>query len=327
MLNTMRQPGIDGEVLAPDMKLRCPRCGGSPEVDSPNSEMACNRCSFPFQRPQGIWLTLPAERERYYAQFVADYELIRAAEGRGSHSSDYYLALPYRDISGKNQSQWMIRARTYDYLVQHILPEIQTRSGADARVLDVGAGNGWLSYRLALMGFRPTAVDLLINDRDGLGAAEHYREFLPKMFPCFQAESTRLPFADSQFDAVIFNASFHYAEDYAVTLAEALRCLAAGGTLILADSPWYSREASGEQMLAQRRTLFFKRFRTSSDSIRSQEFLTDERLTNLESMFGIRWVRHTPSYGMRWALRPWVARLRRRREPARFRIYTTRKVA
>lgn len=327
MLSTIKQPCIDTEGLAPEMTLRCPRCGGSSEANSTSSEMTCNRCSFPFQRRQGIWLTLPAEREQYYAQFVTDYERIRAAEGRGSHTSDYYLALPYRDISGKNQSQWMIRARTYRHLARHILPEIRTRSGADARVLDIGAGNGWLSYRLALMGFRPVAVDLLINDQDGLGAAQHYRESLPKMFPCFQAESAHLPFADSQFDAVIFSASFHYAEDYAATLAEALRCLSPGGTIIVADSPWYSSQASGERMLAERRTLFFRHFGTSSDSIHSQEFLTDERLTNLEHLLGIRWLRHTPSYGMRWALRPWMARLRRRREPSRFRIYTARKIA
>jgi hypothetical protein len=27
-----------------------------------------------------------------------------------------------------------------------------------------------------------------------------------------------------------------------------------------------------------------------------------------------------PDYGLRWAIRPWMARLRRRREPASFRV-------
>ena len=48
------------------------------------------------------------------------------------------------------------------------LPERTERA---LRILDLGAGNGWMSYRLALQGHLPIAVDLLTNDRDGLGAA------------------------------------------------------------------------------------------------------------------------------------------------------------
>ena len=70
-----------------------------------------------------------------------------------------------------------------------------------------------MSFRLGGAGYHPVAVDLLTNDRDGLGAAEHYRQHLPEIFPRFQAELARLPFQNEQFDAVIFNASFHYAED------------------------------------------------------------------------------------------------------------------
>jgi SAM-dependent methyltransferase len=268
---------------------------------------------------------LPPERHRHYAQFIADYERIRAAEGRGSNGADYYLALPYTDLSGTNQSQWAIRARTFRNLRDHIFPEIQLAAGTNARVLDLGAGNGWLSYRLSLIGLRPVAVDLLVNEQDGLGAARHYQSRLQIMFPRVQAENTHLPFASGQFDAVIFNASFHYSESYASTVSEALRCLKLNGTMIVADSPWYQKESSGTQMVAERRTAFLSRFGTASDSIASQEFLTDGRLQELEQMFGFHWRRREPFYGMRWTMRPWIARIRGRREPARFQIYTARK--
>jgi len=61
-----------------------------------------------------------------------------------------------------------------------------------------------MSYRLKLAGYLPVAVDLLINERDGLGAARHYRSRVPELFPRFQAELERLPFRDEQFDALIF---------------------------------------------------------------------------------------------------------------------------
>jgi SAM-dependent methyltransferase len=326
MMSTMQAPTLRDDILNAGLLLRCPRCGISFEGEHDSGGIACEGCLFQFHEHEGIGLALPPERQQYYATFVAEYERIRAAEGRGSQTSDYYLALPYRDLSGTNQSQWEIRGRTFSYIAKRILPAIQTQAGPAARVLDVGCGNGWLSYRLALMGFRPVAVDLLVNDQDGLGAARHYQGHLDTMFPRFQAESTHLPFISAQFDVVIFNASFHYAESYTAALLEALRCLKTGGMIIIADSPWYSNKSSGERMLAERRSVFLTRFGTLSNSIPSQEFLTDESLRELEFKLGLRWSFHTPVYGLRWIMRPWIARLHRRREPARFRIYTARKL-
>jgi SAM-dependent methyltransferase len=276
-----------------------------------------------MQVSQGIVQALPPERIAHYRQFMEDYERIRVAEGRGSDHEKFYLGLPYADASGKNAKQWQIRARSYDYLSQRILS--QDRQIVGGRILDLGAGNGWMSFRLALAGYEPVAVDLLINDRDGLGAATHYRPYLDKLFPRFQAEISRLPFQDEQFDAIIFNASFHYAEDYESTLCEALRCVRKHGLVIISDTPWYSNEDSGWQMVSERRAAFYKSYGTASDSIRSREFLTDERLRILEKQLSIHWTVHSPNYGLKWAMRPLVARLRNRREPSRFRIYALRK--
>jgi ubiquinone/menaquinone biosynthesis C-methylase UbiE len=258
----------------------------------------------------------------HYARFMEDYERIRAAEGRGSESDDFYLGLPYKDASGRNGSQWKIRARSYDYLMKHVLGSDVMEGG---RILDLGAGNCWMSFRLAAAGCKPVAVDLLTSDHDGLGAAEHYRRYLPESIPRFQAELARLPFQGAQFDAVVFNASFHYAEDYEAVLCEALRCAKRGGKVIISDTPWYSREESGEQMVSERRATFVQRYATASDSIRSLEYLTDERLKNLEERLSIKWTIHTPCYGFRWAMRPLMAKLRNRREPSQFRIYVTEK--
>ena len=150
-----------------------------------------------------------------------------------------------------------------------------------------------MSFRLALGGYRPFAVDLLVNDRDGLGAATYYQKRLPDLFPRFQAEAERLPFQDDQFDAIIFNASFHYSEDYAVTLREAFRCVRKGGTVILSDTPWYSCEESGRRMVSERHAFFLQRYGTASDSIQSLEYITDERLRSLEEHLSIQWSIHS----------------------------------
>ena len=310
------------------IECQCPRCRGKMRHCSGAADsLLCCNCSFPMTLRNGVWLSLPIERAAYFSRFISEYEMIRAAEGRGSHKQEYYLDLPYRDRTGNNKAQWKIRACTYAFLKKNILPPLKTSSSSSPRILDIGSGSGWLSFRLAQMGFSPVAVDLLLNDHDGLGAATNYASHLPKMFPRFRAESTKLPFAEYQFDVVIFNASFHYAENYDKCLREAIRCLKKGGLIIIADSPWYSQAKSGERMLAERRTMFLNRFGTLSNSIASLEFLTDERLAALELAFGISWKRHSPFYGIRWMLRPLIARLRNRREPAVFRIYTARKPA
>jgi SAM-dependent methyltransferase len=299
------------------VSLRCPEC------HTCTAGLDCQACGFRMIVREDIVHALSPERAAHYAQFVADYERIRAAEGRGSQSEEYYLGLPYVDATGRNSDQWRIRARSYDCLTERVLQPLSGRGN----ILDLGAGNCWMSFRLALAGYDPIAVDLLANDRDGLAAAVHYRQHLSKPLPRFQAEAANLPFQDAQFDAVIFNASFHYAEDYEIVLREALRCLKAGGMVIISDTPWYSRAESGARMVAERQAYFLARYGTASDAIHSKEFLTDERLETLEEKLSIRWETYNPKYGFKWVMRPWLAKLRRRREPSRFRIYVARKYA
>jgi SAM-dependent methyltransferase len=252
---------------------------------------------------------------------MKEYQAVRQAEKRGSQTADYYLALPYHDLSGHNQQQWAIRGRTYAYLEKKILPDLKASASKGLRVLDLGAGNGWMSYRLALLGHEPVAVDLLTSDMDGLGAAVHYQGVLKNLFPRFQAELDHLPFVENQFDVAVFNASFHYSENYRETLREVVRCLRPRGKVIIADTPWYSRDESGRTMVRERQAYFTKLYGFPSDGIASMEYLTDERLDELASGFGLKWQIFTPFYGVGWAMRPFIAKLKNKREPSRFRIY------
>jgi SAM-dependent methyltransferase len=302
------------------LRLRCPQCFSSMGALDPldgSAPHVCSNCQFVLINTKGIWRALPAERAEYFQQFVRDYQMVRALEGRGSASSDYYLGLPYADLTGRNQWQWRIRARSYTFLEKKVLPHLAGQCPGGMRVLDIGAGNCWMSYRLALKG-QAIAVDLLDNDQDGLGAATHYFPFLPKPFPRFQAEMDRLPFDEAQFDIAIFNASFHYSEDYQRTLREALRCLRRPGHVIILDSPLYRRDESGRQMVEERQAFFEKRFGFPSNSIPSREYLTAEVLDELARTYGLSWKILKPWYGLAWALRPLKARLLRRREPSKF---------
>jgi SAM-dependent methyltransferase len=246
---------------------------------------------------------LAAERQR----FLNDYLRIRRAEGRGSDDPAYYLALPYRDLSGKLPAQWAMRARTYRYFEKRVL------GSAPLDALDLGAGCGWMSYRMSLRGHRPVAVDILADGRDGLGAARHYPPF-----PKYEAEFDKLPFADASFDLAVFNASLHYSSDYLKTLGEARRCVRAGGRIVILDSPVYRAREHGERMRLERHEQFLAQYGTASDHVRSIEYLDLETIDSLARELHIEWRIHKPWYGFAWHTRPVKAWWKGARPPSRF---------
>ncbi len=241
--------------------------------------------------------------------FLEQYGRIRAAEGRGSSSQDYYRTLPFHD-----DPQWRIRAATYRYFIRHVLPS------HPCRILDLGAGNGWLSNRLAELGHAPVAVDLFRDRRDGLDAGQHYATVFQKI----EAEFDCLPLPAGTFDLAVFNASIHYSADYAATLREARRCLRTGGRVVILDSPVYKLRTHGETMRSERQQSFEKLYGFRSEALRSIEFLDETTLTDLARELRLSWTIHKPWYGFRWHARPLIARLRGRRPPSRFWILEAR---
>ena len=316
-----RAEGRGGLAASGFPRLVCPACQQrETALQVVGDSWLCRACGFRLENRGGILRALPPDRERYFAKFIEEYSTIRRAEGRGSEDQAYYLALPCEDLTGKLASQWAIRSKSYAYFERHILAGVERRSAAGLRVADLGAGTGWLSYRLALRGHRPVAIDILTDPLDGLGAARHYFTALEREFPLFQAEFDNLPFAAGQFDLVIFNSSLHYSTDYQSTLAEAMRCLHPGGRVVIMDSPIYRQSADGERMREERHRQFEAEYGFASDSISSIEYLAAGMPASWSRELGIRWEIHRPWYGWSWALRPWKARLAGRRPPSRFRI-------
>ncbi|HLO29869.1 MAG TPA: class I SAM-dependent methyltransferase [Anaerolineales bacterium] len=293
----------------------CPRCRTTLERNAPD-QVTCPQDGLEFRKVDGIWRFLLPESEAHYTRFIADYEAVRRSEGRGSTSENYYRALPFKDLSGHFTADWHIRSRSFSVLVKKVLTRLQNPLERALRILDLGAGNGWLSNRLSAQGDRVTAVDLLVNEQDGLGAWKYYKNgFTP-----VQAEFNHLPVMDRFADAVIFNASFHYSENYAETLKEGLRVLSREGLIVIMDSPIYRRSASGEKMVAERQTQFKENYGFASDNLQSENYLTYTRLKELGRELNLTWKIITPFYGVRWLVRPLIAKLLRRREPAKFHL-------
>ena len=296
------------------MDFICPRCRAELNLIAID-EMRCPNDGLRFARIDGIWCFLLSERAPVFEQFIRDYESIRRAEGRISADAAYYRALPYFDLSGRMSADWHIRAISLDAFFAQVFRPLE-RSDVPLTVVDLGAGNGWLSNWLSARGHQLFAVDLMTNDFDGLGCFRYFEH----SFTPAQAEFERLPFAAASADLVIFNASLHYAVDLGITLAEALRVLKPQGRLVVLDSPVYHDARSGQEMVRERESQFLKQYGFASNALPSKNYLTYDEIKELGKMLNLHWQMLTPFYGLTWMLKPLKAALLGRREPAKFHV-------
>jgi SAM-dependent methyltransferase len=257
-----------------------------------------------------------------FARAYADH---REAEGRRL-SKDDLLALPWLR-HGPQANQWAIRARTFEAFMERVLHPLAARIARPLTVLDLGAGNGWLSYRVGCEGHLAIAIDIRADKIDGLGAADCLVAHSPGRLERIVASFDALPLADETADLSVFNASLHYATDLASVLAEARRVTRRGGVFAILDSPFYPRTADGEAMVAEKQGRAYEWFGTHAEiltSLNMVEFLTRARLEAASSALGLEWRRHRVLYPFAYELRPLIAALLGRRRPSRFDLWTAR---
>ena len=256
-------------------------------------------------------------------KFAEAYAAQRQAEGRG-YAGDELFALPYVR-SGLLARQWAVRARTFEAFMARVVRPMAAGAGRSLALLDLGAGNGWLSHRVAQEGHFATALDIRDDQVDGLGASRPFVQRVGTRMQTAVAAFETIPAPDASFDIAVFNASLHYAADLPAVLAEAARVVRPGGRLAILDSPFYRRETDGRAMVAEKTAEASRRFGDRATTLMSLpfvEFLTRERLAKASAPIGVTWRRTRVLYPLWYELRPLTARLRGARAPSRFDLWT-----
>src|SRR6202051_4716923 len=101
-------------VRSDSVRLHCTGCKSDlttlpyHSLGQEQKPVECMHCLAKLTQHHGIWLALLDSRQRYFARFMRDYELVREAEGRGSSDPEFYLSLPFQDRTGRNSWQWSI---------------------------------------------------------------------------------------------------------------------------------------------------------------------------------------------------------------------------
>lgn len=293
----------------------CPECQ-SATLEASAGGLACTVCDRTYELREGVWRFLAPAREQQLAAFAHQYRVVREKEGRRVASPSYYMTLPIVPAHDPNARDWQIRHETYRHLLRRLLAAGRYPSA----ILDVGAGSAWLSYRLAILGHRVVAVDVMDDEIDGLGAVRHYDAAIVAI----QADFDALPLAPGQFDLVVFNGSLHYAPDPNATLARARGLLAPAGTLVVMDSPMFAADRDGAAMVAGNERRYLERFGLREVVHPGSGYLTFDSLAaaagalNMQSEF-------VPSRGpLIWRMRRQLARFRLGRRPASFGMWVAR---
>lgn len=256
-------------------------------------------------------------------QFRDAYADLRAREGRGRGGDAELRALPYVS-DGPLARQWGVRARTFEAFVARVVAPLERQHQRPLRILDLGAGNGWLSARMTSRGHRAVAVDIRLDSVDGLGAAHAYARIVERMFLRVAASFEQLPLRHRIFDLIVFDASLHYASDLTIALAEAVRVLAPRGHVAILDSPFYQRAESGEAMAREKKESTRHDFPDLADALLAVpaiEYLTPDRLNVVGHGLGLSFRRHRVRYPLWYEVRPFIALLRGRRSPSRFDVW------
>ncbi len=306
------------EVLLDIPDLACPSCHRPLVADGAGWRCAEEKIRFPTE--DGIPNLLLPGRLEALQEFLTTYQRIRKTERWGTGTAEYYRQLPHVDQSGAHPSIWKIRARTFDFFLRHFTSQVQLRQ---VRCLDIGAGNCWLSARLAALGHSVVALDINLDPLDGLRALSIMPLSQRSRVVPIQADFAALPFGSESFDIVVFNGSLHYSPDIMSTLSAAMNVLRRQGVLYILDSPIYSSIEAGEQMIQEQKRSHAALLGTDMPERRARGYLTESAVREMESKYRTEVI--VPSYGLRWRLRPAVASVLGRREPASFRIIAVHK--
>jgi SAM-dependent methyltransferase len=219
----------------------CSYCAGPLQGDAHG--LVCAREGRWFATQDGVHRLLTQERRRELQPALEAYQRVRRDEGWRAERG-----LPHVPSGHPHGAIWRRRAR---HFARARALARERLGGGPWRVLDVGAGCAWTSARFLADGHHVAAVDVNLDERDGLLAA---RELIddPSRLPRAEADMEALPLEPASMDLVLAAGVLHHAARPARTLVEMRRVTRRGGVVAVLDSPVYRRAVDGETLVAER---------------------------------------------------------------------------
>ncbi len=187
-------------------------------------------------------MTGPEEDRERLERLGRDYREARLREGMQPLSAQQARALPFGRPPALTPLYWEVRRQSFCAFMALLAREGPSPAAGPAA--DLGAGNGWLSYRLSQLGYAVVAVDASRDEWFGLGAARAlYGPDVP--FLTVQGDLEQPPLVPGRMGLIVLNASLHHARDLEGTLSKCAGALRPGGRLVILDTPVSRRPQPG----------------------------------------------------------------------------------
>jgi ubiquinone/menaquinone biosynthesis C-methylase UbiE len=162
--------------------------------------------------------------------FEQQYAEVRKKENR-MYSDSEVLQLPKIRPSHNYSNEWQIRERSARRLVTHLEKKKTT-----LRILEIGCGNGWLSFQMSAI--RNSSVIGLDINTDEVRQAQ--RVFNRENLKFMHGEFNGNIFKGGKFDCIVFAASIQYFPLLQQTLNDCLTLLATDGEVHIIDTYFYT---------------------------------------------------------------------------------------
>ena len=171
-------------------------------------------------------------------QFLNSFFVLKIMEKKTYDNKAYwiqrakgYSEVNKEELSGIQHDTWK------DFLVSEISKCFPGREPSSIKILDVGAGPGFISIILSEAGYRVTAFDfaetMLAEAKANAGALSEQIQFI-------QGDALNLPFEKDSFDVVFSRNLTWNLSDPAKAYRGWLSVLKPGGLMLVFDANWYS---------------------------------------------------------------------------------------
>ena len=216
--------------------LRCPGCRESLLLTTQSrrqdevwvGRLDCSSCGRQYPIENGLpLLFLDDDIWSVKAKEAAGWVSLHKSLGiyeTGPESIDHQI--PYTD-----EEPWPKVAHNFDAALD------QLELTGSEQILDLGAGRGWAAKKFATLGCQVIALDVVPDERIGLGRATALMERVGTYFERVIADGENLPFIDGSFDLVFCSAALHHSSHLRLLSQNIGRVLRQGGRLIAINEP------------------------------------------------------------------------------------------
>ena len=170
------------------------------------------------------------------------------------YTDEEVAALPDIAASHPLAAEWQLRKLSCQRLVNYIQKKQSSEAaGKKLKILEIGCGNGWLSYQLSKMpGCSVTGTDINFTELQQGAAVFQDQSNLHFIYSHPRSEI----FEKNQFDIIVFAASIQYFPALKEIINSALQLLKEDGEIHILDSHFYPE--SGLKAARQRSLLYFE---------------------------------------------------------------------